>query len=140
VEPGRGGDEDDEGGEADETERDVRRQPIDRARPAEEKREAEDKQKVAGNRAHKRCSDDLGQAAGDGDDRNDQLRRVAEGRVQEAADPRAGVKREVVRGLTDQPREREKRCAGEHEQRQLAGSIEPIQNDDERPEKQQQCQ
>jgi hypothetical protein len=83
-----------------------------------------------------RCLDDLGQAVGERDDRDDELRRVPERRVQEAADPRTGIAGNVVRRLTDQPRERDERRAREDEQRQLAGSIEPVQNDDERSQQQ----
>jgi len=119
--------------------REIGRSTIDQARLAEEKREPEDEQKVADDRPDKRSPHDLGQAVGDGDDRNDQLRRVTERRVQETTDARTGVARQVVRRLPDQPREREQRYARKHEQRQLADRIEPIQNDHQRPEQQQQC-
>src|SRR5207248_6007894 len=91
VESWRGGDEHENGGESDQAERDVGRPAIDEARPAEEKREAEDEQEVAGDRAYERRPDDRGQAPGDRDDRNNQLWRVTERRVQEAADPGTGV-------------------------------------------------
>jgi hypothetical protein len=80
-------DEREQGGEADQAERDVGRSAVDYARLAEEQREAEDEQQVAGDGADKRCPDDRGQSPGDGDDRNDQLWRITERRVQEAADP-----------------------------------------------------
>jgi hypothetical protein len=54
-------------------------------------------------------------------------------------DPRTGVARQVVRGLPDHPREREQCQAGNHEHRQLADRIEPIQDDHQRPEQQQRC-
>ncbi len=137
MEAGHRRDEHENGGEADQAERNVGGAPVDVAGPPEEQREAEDEQEVADNRAHQRCPHDLGQAVGDRDDRNDQLRCVAERRVQKAADDRAGVQREVVRRLADQPRQRNERCGGEHEQRLLAGITEPIQEDDDRPEEQQ---
>ena len=131
------GDEHDEGGESDQAERGVRRQAIDGAFSADEKREAENEQHVAGDRADKRCPHYVGQAVGHGDDRDDELWRVPERRVQEAADPRTGVTGEVVGRLTDRPREGNEGCGGEYEQRQIAGCIEPIENDHERPEQQQ---
>ena len=56
----------------------------------------------------------------DREHRDDQLRRVAERRVQEAADARAGVVRGVLGRLADQPRERDERERGEDEQRDVA--------------------
>ena len=50
-----------------------------------------------------------GKSVGDGEQRDDQLGRVAEARVQEAADPRAGVLGCVLGRLADQPRERDQR-------------------------------
>ena len=64
---------------------------------------------------------DLRQAAVHGEERDDQLRRVAEARVQEAADAGAGVLGRVLRCLADQPGERDERSAREHEQQRLVG-------------------
>src|SRR5207249_12158845 len=72
-----------------------------------------------------------GQAIGGGDGRDDQLRRVTERRVQEAADPGTGVVGQVVRRLADQPGKRDQRHAGKQEQGQVAAGAEPIQNHDE---------
>src|ERR1019366_2681852 len=140
VEPRRGGDEHENGSESDQAERDVGRSAIDEARLAEEKGEAEDEQQVAGDRAYERRPDDRGQAPGHGDDRNDQLRRVTERRVQEAADPGTGMAGKVVRRLADQPRQRDQAHASKHEQFQLADSVEPGQNNDERRHQQHQHQ
>jgi hypothetical protein len=104
--------------------------PVDVAGPPEEQREAEDEQEVAGDRAHQRCPHDLGQAVGDRDDRDDQLWRIAERRIEKAAYARAGAQRDVVRRLADQPRQRDERRRGEHEQLQLVGITEPVQDDD----------
>ena len=57
----------------------------------------------------------FGQAVGDGEQRDDQLGRVAEARVQEAADPRARVFGRVLGRLADQPGERDQRGGGEQE-------------------------
>ena len=57
------------------------------------------------------------QAVRDGEQRDDQLGRVAEARVQEAADARAGVLGRVLRRLADQPRERDQRSGREDEER-----------------------
>ena len=77
-----------------------------------------------------------GQAFRHGEDRDDQLWRITERRVQETADTRTGVEREVVRCLADQPRQRDQRRRGEHEHRQVAGSVEPIQDNRERRQQQ----
>src|SRR4029077_1962739 len=94
------------GGESDQAERGVGRLAIDDAPLAEEQREAEDEQEVAGDRAYERRPDDRGQTIGGGDGRNDQLRRVTERRVQEAADPGTGVAGQIVRSPAAPPRER----------------------------------
>ena len=70
-------------------------------------------------RAGERPSHDLGQAGVDREERDDQLRRVAEARVQEAADSRARVLGCVLRCLADQPRERDERRAREQEEQHL---------------------
>jgi hypothetical protein len=130
----------DDRGESDQAERDVGRVAIDRPGTAQKKREAEYEQEVARDRSNERGPDDRGQTLGDGDDRNDQLRRVAERRVQEAADNGADVNREVVRHLADQPRERDERHGRQYEHRHVAGSVEPVQGDDERRQQQQRGQ
>ena len=55
----------------------------------------------------------LGQAVGDREQRDDQLGRVAEARVQEAADAGAGVLGGVLGRLADQPRERDQARSAE---------------------------
>ena len=66
-------------------------------------------------RTGERPAHDLGEAVRHGEQGDDQLRRVAEGRVQEAADARARVVRGVLRRLADQPRERDEGGRGERE-------------------------
>ena len=140
VKPRDRDDEEDKCREADHPEGRVGRRAIDATSLAEEQREAENEQEISGDRPHERCPHDVGQAVGDGDDGDDQLRRVAERRVQEAADARPRVKREVVRRFTDQPGEREQRQGGKQEELDLAGGIYAIENDDQRPQQQRQCQ
>src|SRR4029077_11847522 len=125
VEPGHGDDEHERGGESDHAERGIGRLAIDDTPLAEQEREAEDEQEVAGDRAYERRPDDRGQAIGGGDGRDDQLRRVTERRVQEAADPGTGVAGQVVRRLADQPGKRDQRYAGQHEQWQVADGAQP---------------
>ena len=73
----------------------------------------------------------------DGQERDDQLGRVAERRVEEAADPRPGVVGRVLRRLADQPRERDERERGEDEERDVAELREFVESDDERAERKQ---
>lgn len=82
---------------------------VDRAALPEEQSEPEDKEEVPCDRAHERCPDDVGQTIGDRDQRDDQLRSVAEGGVEKAADAGACVVGGVFRRLTDQPREGDQR-------------------------------
>jgi hypothetical protein len=71
-----------------------------------------------------------------GDQRDDQLRCVPEGRVEEAADPGAGALRGVLRGLPDQPGERDQRHRREHELRRRAEIRRVVEHDRERPHEQ----
>ena len=84
-------------------------------RPPKREREAEDEQEVADHAPRQRAPDDLGQALGDGEERDDQLGRVAEAGVEEAADPGAGVMGGVLGRLADQPRQRDQGRGGEDE-------------------------
>ena len=72
-----------------------------------------------------------------GDQRDDQLGRVAEGRVQEAADPRARVLRRMLGRLADEPRERDQRHGRENELERLRRVDEVVQRDGERAEREQ---
>ena len=71
----------------------------------------------------------VGQPVGDGEQRDDQLGRVAEAGVEEAADAGAGVLGGMVGRLADQPGERDQRDRREHEQRRLAG-VEDVPGDE----------
>jgi hypothetical protein len=46
----------------------------------------------------------------------------------------------MVRRLADKPRKRDDGCGREHEQRRVADGVEPIEDDDDRPEEQQGCE
>ena len=69
-----------------------------------------------------------------GDERDDQLGGVSEGRVEEAADPRPRVLGRVFRGLSDQPGERDEGDCGERELDRLVEVCEVVQRDRERPD------
>ena len=64
-------------------------------------------------RAGERAAHDLRQPGVDREERDDQLGRVAEARVEEAADAGARVLGCVLGRLADQPRERDERDAHE---------------------------
>ena len=91
-------------------------------RPArsEEQREAEDEQEVADDAPRQRTANDVGQPLVDGEQGDDQLRRVAEGRVQEPSDPGTGVVRGVLGRFADHPGERDERECCEQEQGHVA--------------------
>jgi hypothetical protein len=76
----------------------------------------------------------------DGDERDDQLRSVAEGRVQEPTDAGAGAAGEMVGRLADQPGERDEGGAGKDEEGHVSDAAEMIEDDDDRPEEQQRCE
>ena len=95
----------------DEPEREEARLAVDLAAAAGEEREAEHEQQVPDHGSGQRAAHDLVQPLVDGDQRDDQLGRVAERGVEEAADPRAGVLGRVLGRLADQPRERDQRGA-----------------------------
>ena len=63
----------------------------------------------------------FGSPSRDGEERDDQLGRVPEARVQEAADAVARVLGRVLGRLADQPRERQQRERCEHEERGRVG-------------------
>jgi hypothetical protein len=71
----------------------------------------------------------------DGDERDDQLWRVPEGCVQEAADSRPGVLGGVLSRFADQPRERHEGGGGEHEVERLRRVNRVVDEDDERRER-----
>ena len=103
-------------------------------RPPANEREPEHEQQVADDRAGQRAADDLGQPFVDRDQGDDQLGRVAERGVEEAADARARVLRRVLGGLADQPRERDQRSGREDEERRVAEVGEVVEGDDDGPE------
>ena len=81
-------DQEQDGREADEPDREERRRAVERTAAAEEEREAEHEQEVPDDAAGERAAHDFEQAVRDREERDDQLGRVPERRVQEAADAR----------------------------------------------------
>jgi hypothetical protein len=96
---------------------------------ADELRDAEHEQEVGDDRARERSEHDAVQAAGNGDERDDQLGCVPEARIQVPADPRPRVLGRVLGRLADQPRERDERDCGENEERCLARMGERVDED-----------
>ena len=98
-----------------ESEREEARVPVEPTATSGEERCAEHEQEVPDDASRERAANDLGQPFVHGDQRDDELGRVSERRVQEAADPRARVLGRVLRRLADEPRERDERDGREHE-------------------------
>ena len=71
--------------------------------PADQHARAEDEQQVADDRAGERRLDDLDQPGLQGEERDDQLGDVAERRVEDAADLRAGQRAEPLGREADDP-------------------------------------
>ena len=89
---------------------------------AHEQRQPEDQQEVPEDRAGERRLHHLDPVVQDQEDGDDQLGDVAERRVDEAADPRARVQRELLRRPADQPGERHDRRRRRQEDRQVSGA------------------
>ena len=83
-------------------------------------RDPVDEQEVRDDAARKRAAHDDGEVGADRDERHDELGRVAEARVEEAADAGPGVLGGVLGRLADQPRERDQRRCGEDEERHVS--------------------
>ena len=83
-------DEEERGGEH-QSDRDQSGAAVDLLRRPDDQREPEDQQQVADHAARQRSANDLDQAVVDREERDDQLGRVAEGGIEEAADPRPGL-------------------------------------------------
>ncbi len=67
-----------------------------------------------------------------GEERDDQLGRVAEGRVQQSADPGAGVVCRMLGRFADQPGERNERGGRDHEENDVVDTREIEREDDRR--------
>ena len=102
---------------------------------AEEQREAEDEQEVPDDAPCQGPAHDFGQPLVDREQRDDQLRRIPEGGVQEAADAGPCVVGGVLGRLADQPREWDERGRGEDEQRNVAEVENEIGDEDDRRER-----
>ena len=109
--------------------------PVDLAAAAEEEREAEHEQQVPDHGAGERAADDLELHRVHREERDDQLRRVAEGRVEEAADAGPGVLGRVLGRLADQPGERDQRGRREDELERLRRVEDVVHEDDDRRER-----
>jgi hypothetical protein len=122
-------------GEAEQAEGEEARVAIERSTPTGDERGAEDEQEVGDDAPGEGAADDLGQALVDGDQGDDELGRVPERRVEEAADARPGVLGRVFRRLSDQPGEWDEGDGGEHELRGLGKVCAVVERDDERSER-----
>ena len=129
VPTGDRGDEEEENRHADQGERQEARRAVDLTPPAGHERKAEDEQKVADDRSGQRATDDLGESLIHRQQRDDQLRGVAERGVEEAADSRARVLGGVLGRLTDDPGKRDESDRGEDELHRL-GKICGVVEDD----------
>ena len=130
-----GGDREQADGESDEPDRGEARRAVDRPPPAEREREAENEQQVADDASRQRAAHDLRQPLVDRDQRDDQLGRVAEGRVQEPADTRPRVVGSVLGRLADQPCERDERDRRQRELGRVVEHVRVVESDGERSEK-----
>ena len=120
--------------EGDQAEREKARIAIEPSAATGHERGAEDEQEVPDHASREGAADDLREAIVHGDERDDELGRVAERRVEEAADPGPGVLGGVLRRLSDQPRERDEGERGEHELERLRRVHEVMERDRERRE------
>jgi hypothetical protein len=130
-------DQEEKGRDGDQPEREEARLAVGVAAPAGEQREAEHEQQVSDHRAGERAAHDLGQALVNGDEGDDQLRRVPEGRVEEAADARPRVLGRVLGRFSDQPGERDQRRCGEHELDRRIEVRDVVQEDHDRRQREQ---
>ena len=103
---------------------------------ADEHRRAEDEQDVAEDRADDRGLDDLLQALAQGEEGDDELRRVAEGDVEKPADARPGLGRQLLGGQPHQRGRRDDpdRGHGEDDARGRARQVDDDRQRDERGE------
>ena len=136
VPPRYGGDEKEECREGDQPEREEARVAIEPSATAGDERGAEDEQEIPDHASRERAADDLRQPLVHRDQRDDELGRVSEGRVEEASDARARVLGGVLRCLADQPGERNQRKRGENELERLRRMHEVVQRNRERRERQ----
>ena len=114
--------EGDDGG-SDEPELDEQRAAVDpRSVRARDLGDPVHEKEVRDHAPRERAEHDDGQVRADREERDDQLGRVAEARVEEAADAGPGVLRRVLGRLPDQPREGNEGDRREHEERDVAGA------------------
>jgi hypothetical protein len=104
--------------------------------PAHHHRGAEDEEDVADDRSDYRGLDDFLQPLEQREERDDQLGRVPERHVQQAPDPRARSRRQVLRGLAHERRRRDdpQRGGAEDEHRRGVRQLERYGDRDEDPE------
>ena len=106
---------------------------------AQQEGQPEDQQQVPDDRARERRLHDLGLVLQDQEERDHELGDVAERRVDQPADPRARVERELLGRPPDQSGQRQDRAGRDHEDQQFvaAGDLE---DDGDRDEDQQPVQ
>jgi len=131
---GHGRDQKEQYGEADEAQGDQARPAVEIPAAAEGEREAQDEEEVADDATGERAAHDLGQPVVHGEERDDELGRIAERRIEEASDPGARVVGRVLGRLPDQPGEWDEGQRGEHEELDVAGA-QVIGQDAKRPER-----
>ena len=93
---------------------------------------AQHQQQVADDRAGDRRLDQIEQSGADGEDRDDQLGGVAEGSVEQAAQARAGVMRQLLGPLADEAGERDEADSGEDKDDRRAGSLRHVEHERDR--------
>jgi len=98
---------------------------------AEQEGDAERQQEIREQRADERSPHHLDQPRPQGHHRDDELRQIAEGRVEQSAERRTGARGQLLGGVDDEHRERHDRERGAEEQ-QRRGGAHRLQPDGER--------
>jgi hypothetical protein len=134
VKAGDRGHEQGEHRHADEAELDEQGAPIERCVVPEGERGPEHEQDVRGDTAREGAADDVRESVPDGDQRDDELGRVAEAGIQQSADARPGVARRVFRRFPNEPRKRDEGDRGEDEEGDLARMGDDVEEEGDRRE------
>ena len=99
------------------------------AKAADEDACPHDEQQVADDRARQRGLDDVDESGLQGEERDDQLGDVAERRVEDAADLRAGDRPQPFRRETHDPGKTEDRRGRQHEEERRVGMEAEVEDD-----------
>ena len=114
--PARDGrDQEEQHGSEDESELPAQRPAVDVLLARADHRDAEDEEDIRDDAACERAADDVRQPVVDSEQRDDQLGRIAEAGIEEAADARAGVLGRVLGRFADHPGERDESGCGDSE-------------------------